>query len=149
MPRTSRLILLLAFATAACNPFASDEAAPDVCRAQDRDVLVAEQLSPATPSTPFTVTGDEVIWVGLIADSDFSPDALFSQVTGLYVIAEGDPVEFTRDATGFIVVDDPYLDYDHEAQFRRFQPGPGIYQLWSVKAPEIAVVACRPPAAEG
>jgi hypothetical protein len=149
MPRTSRLILLLAFATTARNPFAADEATPDVCRAQDRDVFVAEQLSPETPSAPFTVTGDDEVWVGLIADSDFSPDALFSQVTGLYVIAEGDSVEFTRDATGFIVVDDPYLDYDREGQFRRFELAPGTYQLWSVKAPEITVVACRPPAAEG
>ncbi len=149
MPRTSQLTLLLAFATAACNPFASDEVAPDVCRAQDRDVLVAEQLSPETPSTPFAVTGDDEIWVGLIADSDFSPDALFSQVTGLYAIAEGDAVEYTRDATDFIVVDDPYLDYDREGQFRRFELPPGTYQLWSVKAPEITVVSCGSPAAEG
>ncbi len=149
MPRTSRLTLLLAIATAACGPFASDEAAPDVCRAQDRDVLVAEQLAPETPSTPFEVAADEEIWVGLIADSDFSPDALFSQVTGLYVIDEGDPVEYTRDATDFVVVDDPYLDYDREGQFRRFDLPPGRYQLWSVKAPEIAVVSCGPLAAEG
>jgi hypothetical protein len=149
MPTTSRLIPLLALAITACNPFASDDAEPEVCREQQREVLVAEQLSPETPSTPFAVTGAEEIWVGLIADSDFSPDALFSQVTGLYAIAAGDPVEYTRDATDFIVVDDPYLDYDNEGQFRRFELPPGTYQLWSVKAPEITVVSCGPLAAEG
>ena len=151
MPRTYRLILLLlvVVATTGCNPFASDDAQPDVCREQDRVTLVAESLTPEMPSTPFTVPADEQIWVGLIADSDFSPDALFSQVTGLYAIAEGDPVEYTRDATDFIVTDDPYLDYDREGQFRRFELPPGTYQLWSVKAPEITVVSCGPLAAEG
>jgi hypothetical protein len=148
-PTISRVVPLLAVAVSACNPFASEAAEPEVCREQQREVLVNEQLAPETPSTSFVVTGDDEIWVGLIADSDVTPGALFSQVTGLYAIAEGDPVEYTRGTTDFIVVDDPYLGYDSEGQFRRFELPPGTYQLWSVKAPEVAVVSCGPLSAEG
>ena len=80
MPGISRLTLLLVFVTAACGPFASENAEPEVCPPQDRDVLVAEKLTPETPSTPFSVTAEDEVWAGLIADSDFSESALFSQV---------------------------------------------------------------------
>ncbi|MDP9463846.1 MAG: hypothetical protein M3P52_04415 [Actinomycetota bacterium] len=143
MPRTSRLTLLFVFVTAACSPFASGDAEPEVCPPQERDVLVAEKLTPETPSTPFAVTADDDVWVGLIADSDFSESALLSQVTGLYVIEEGDSVEYTRNDVDFVVTDDPYLDYDRQGEFNRFELPPGRYQVWSIKAPEIAVVSCR------
>ena len=144
MPRTSRLILLLlvVVATTGCNPFASDDAQPDVCREQDRVTLVAESLTPEMPSTPFTVPADEQIWVGLIADSDFSESALLSQVTGLYVIEKGESVEYSRNDLDFVVTDAAYLDFDGEGQFRPFEMPPGDYQVWSMKAPEIAVVSC-------
>jgi hypothetical protein len=143
MPRTSRPTLLLVFVTAACNPFAADDAEPEVCPPNERDVLVAEKLTPETPSTPFTVTADDEVWAGLIADSDFSASALLSQVTGLYIIEEGDSVEYTRNDIDFVVTDDPYLDYDRAGEFNRFEFPPGRYQVWSIKAPEIAVVSCR------
>jgi hypothetical protein len=143
MPRTSQPALLLAFVIAACSPFASDDAEPEVCPPQERDVLVAEKLTPETPSTPFAVTADDEVWVGLIADSDFSASAVASQVTGLYVIEEGDSVEYTRNEIDFVATDDPYLDYNREGEFSRFEFPPGSYQVWSTKAPEIAVISCR------
>lgn len=145
MPRPSRLILLLVLATAGCNPFASDDPNPEVCREQDRMTLMAETLTAETPSTPFTVPVDEQIWVGLIADSDFSESALISQVAGLFVIAEGASVEYTRDDLDVLVTDAAYLDFDREGQFNLFDMPPGDYQVWSTKTPEIAVVTCGVP----
>ena len=142
MPKSSPLLFLFAFAMAACNPFASDDAEAEVCREQQRDVLVDQTLAPEMPSAPFTVTPGDEVWVGLIADSDFSESALLSQVTGLYVIEDGAQVEYTRNAVDFVVTDAPYLDYDREGQFNLFELPPGDYQVWSLKAPQIAVVSC-------
>jgi hypothetical protein len=71
--RSPWLMLLLAVAASACNPIVSEEAEPEVCREQEREVLVAEELRRDSPSTPFTVDAGDDVWVGLIADSDFSP----------------------------------------------------------------------------
>ena len=107
-------------------------------------MLVAEELTKDSPSTPFTVDAGDGVWVGLIADSDYSPSALFSQVTGLYVIGEGDAVAYTRDDLDFVVTDDPFVDFDREGQFVPFEFAPGTYHVWSTKTPEIAVVVCPP-----
>ena len=137
-------MIVLTVTGSACNPIASDEAEPEVCREQEREVLVAEELHKDSPSTPFTLdTGDDV-WVGLITDSDYSPSALFSQVTGLYVIDEGDVVAYTRDNLDFVVTDDPYIDFDREGQFAPFEFAPDTYQVWSIRTPEITVVVCPP-----
>jgi len=106
-------------------------------------VLVAETLTPETASTPFAVAANDEVWVGLIADSDVSESALFSQVTGLFVLERGDAVAYTRNDIDFIVTDDPYLDYSRQGEFTRFEFPPGDYQVWSTKAPEIMVVSCR------
>jgi len=137
-------MLLLAVPTAACNPFASGEAEPEVCPEQEREVLVAEQLANDSPSMPFTADAGADVWVGLIADSDYSVSALFSQVTGLYVISEGDAAAYTRNNLDFVVTDDPYIDFDREGEFVPFEFAPGTYQVWSTKAPQIAVVVCPP-----
>ena len=144
MPRSPWLTLLLAVPAAACNPFASGEAEPEVCPEQEREVLVAEQLSKDSPSTPFRADAGADIWVGLIADSDYSTSALFSQVAGLYVIGEGDVVAYTRDDLDFIVTDDLYIDFDRLGQFVPFEFAPGTYQVWSTKVPQVAVVVCPP-----
>jgi hypothetical protein len=144
MPRSTWLTLLLTVPAAACNPFASGAAEPQVCPEQEREALIAEQLVKDSPSTPFTADAGADLWVGLIADSDYSPSALFSQVTGLYVIGEGDAVASTRDDLDFIVTDDPYIDFDHPGQFVPFEFAAGTYQVWSTKAPQIAVVVCPP-----
>ena len=104
--------------------------------------LIRIPLTPEMPSTPFTVPADEQIWVGLIADSDFSESALLSQVAGLYVIEKGESVEYSRNDLDFVATDAAYLDFDGEGQFRPFEMPPGSYQVWSMKAPEIAVVSC-------
>jgi hypothetical protein len=137
-------LLLLPVTGSACSPIVADEAEPQVCRAQDREVLVAEQLRRDSPSTPFTVEVGDDVWVGLIADSDHSPSALFSQVTGLYVIDAEDVVAYTRDELDVVVTDDPSVDFDREGQFVPFEFGPGIHRVWSIKTPEIAVVVCPP-----
>ena len=137
-------MIVLAVTGSACNPIASDEAESEVCREQEREVLIAEELRKDVPSTPFTVDAGDDVWVGLIADSDYSPSALFSQVTGLYVIDEGDVVAYTRDDLDFVVTDDPYIDFDREGQFVPFEFAPDIYQVWSIKTPKIAVVVCPP-----
>ena len=54
-----------------------------------------------------------------------------------------DSVEYTRNDIDFVVTDDPYLDYDRQGELNRFEFPPGRYQVWSIKAPEIAVVSCR------
>lgn len=137
-------MIVLTVACSACNPIASDEAEPEVCREQKREVLVAEELHKDSPSTPFTVDAGDDVWVGLIADSDYSSSALFSQVTGLYVIDESDVVAYTRDDLDFVVTDDPYIDFDREGQFVRYEFAPGAYRVWSIKTPKIAVVVCPP-----
>ena len=137
-------MLLLAVTGSACNLIASDEAEPDVCREQEREVLVAEELHKDSPSTPFTVDAGDDVWVGLITDSDYSPSAPFSQVTGLYVIDEGDVVAYTRDDLGFVVTEDPSVDFDREGQFVSFEFAPDDYQVWSIKTSEITVVVCPP-----
>lgn len=137
-------MIVLAVTASACNPIASDETEPKVCREREREVLVAEKLHKDSPSTPFTVDAGDDVWVGLIADSDYSPSALFSQVTGLYVIDEGDVVAYTRDDLDLVVTDDPYVDFDREGQFVPVEFTPDIYQVWSIKTPEIAVVVCPP-----
>ena len=137
-------MIALAVTGSSCNPIASDEAEPEVCREQEREVLVAEELHEGSPSTPFAVDVADDVWVGLISDSDYSPSALFSQVTGLYLIDEGDVVAYTRDDLDFVVTDDPYVDFDREGQFVPFEFAPDIYQVWSIKTPEIAVVVCPP-----
>jgi len=144
MPKPSRLILLLALATTACSPFASEDTEPEVmvCREQDRTILVDEKLTPKTPSTAFTVPADEQIWVGLIADSDYNLSVLFSQIVGLYVLDEGEPVEFTRNNLNIVITDDESLGFDRQGQYNLFDMPPGDYQLWSVGGPEIAVVSC-------
>ena len=135
-------MIVLAVTGSACNPIASDEAEPEVCREQEREVLVAEVLHKDSPSTPFTVDAGDDVWVGLITDSDYSSSALFSQVAGLYVIDKGDAVAYSRDGLDFVVTDDPYIDFDRDGQFVPFEFGPDIYQVWSIKMPEIAVVVC-------
>ncbi len=139
---TTRVLFLLVVATAGCAAFVSENAEPEVCREPDRVTLVAETLTAETPSASFTVVADEQIWVGLMADSDFSESALLSQVTGLYVIENGESIEYTRNDLDFVVTDAAYLDFDHEGQFNLFDMPPGDYQVWSLKAPEIAVVSC-------
>ena len=146
MPRSPSLVLLLVVAAAGCHHIASDETAPEVCREQEREVLVAEELIKDTPSTPFTVDAGDDVWVGLITDSDFSPSALFSQVSGLYVLDDGGDVAYTRNDLDFVVTDDSYVDFDREGQFVPFEFAPGTYQVWSIKTPEIAVIVC--PAAD-
>ena len=49
MPRSPALVLLLAVAGAGCHHIASDETAPEVCREQEREVLVVEELTKDTP----------------------------------------------------------------------------------------------------
>ncbi len=144
MPRCPWLTLLLAVPAAACNPFASGEAEPEVCPEQEREMPVAEELAKDSPSTPFTADADADVWIGLIADSDYSPSALFSQVTGLYVISDGNAVAYTRNDLDFIVTDDPYISFDRLGQFVPFEFTPGAYQVWSTKRPQIAVVVCPP-----
>ena len=137
-------MLVLGMTVSACNPIASDGSESGVCREQEREVLVAEKLDKDSRSTPFTVDAGDDVWVGLIADSDYSPSALFSQVTGLYVVEEGDVVAYTRDDLGFVVTDDVYIDFDREGQFVPLEFSPDSYQVWSIKTPEIAVVVCPP-----
>ena len=67
---------------------------------------------------------------------------MLSQVTGLYVIDEAAPVEYSVDDLGGVVTDAAYLDFDQEGQFVRFDLGPGAYQLWSTKSPQVQVVRC-------
>ena len=135
-------MLVLGMTVSACNPIASDGAESGVCREQEREVLVAEKLDKDSRSTPFTVDAGDDVWIGLIADSDYSPSALFSQVTGLYVVDEGDVVAYARDDLGLVVTDDAYIDFDREGQFVPFELSPDSYQVWSIKTPEIAVVVC-------
>jgi hypothetical protein len=135
-------MIVLRMTGSACNPIASGGAESEVCREQEREVLVAEKLSKDSPSTPFTVDAGDDVWVGLIADSDYSPSALFSQVTGLYVIDEGEVVAYNRDNLRFVVTDDAYIDFDRGGQFVPFEFSPDSYQVWSIKTPEIAVVVC-------
>jgi hypothetical protein len=144
MSRSSWLALGLAVPVAACNPFASSEAEPEVCPEQEREVLVAEELAEDSPSTPFTAHAGADVWVGLLADSDYSTSALFSQVAGLYVLSEGDAVAYTRDDLDFVVIDDPSVDFDREGQFVPFEFAPGTYEVWSTETPQIAVVVCPP-----
>lgn len=144
MPVSPWLTPLLAVTAAACAPFSSDEAEPEVCAEQQREVLIAEELTAYSPSTPFTVDASDGVWVSLIADSDSSPSALFSQVTGLYLIEAGDAVAYTRNDLDVVVTDDPYVDFDREGQLVPFEFTPGTYQVWSTKAPEIAVLVCPP-----
>ncbi len=135
----------MAAAVGACGWRNEGESSADatVCRAVDGEVAVDEQLSPDTPSGPFVVEPDVAVWVGLIADSDFSESALFSTVTGLFLIDKTAPVEYSRDGAGGVVTDAPYLDFDHEGQFVRLDVGPGEYRLWSVKAPRVQVIRCK------
>lgn len=142
MPRSSRLTILLVLVASACN--GTDDTGPEACRPADRDVLVDEQLAPEIPSTPFEVAAGDGVWVGLIADPDVSPSALLSQAGGVYVIDEGDAVEYTRNDLDFVVTDDPFLDFDREGQFVRFEFPAGTYQLWSITSLEVAVVVCPP-----
>jgi hypothetical protein len=144
MYRTAGLTILipLALLASACNLFGSDDVGRQVCRPEDREVLVAEELGVETPSTPFEFAARDDVWVGLITDSDLSSSALFSQAGGFYVIEEGDVVEYTRNDLDFVVTDDPYLDFDSEGQFVPFDFPAGAYQLWSLKALEVAVVVC-------
>ncbi len=135
-------------ANGACNPFASGDAEPEVCPESEREVLVAEALAKNSPSTPFTGDASADVWVGLMADSDYSASALFSQVTGLYVISGGDAGAYTRDDLDFVVTDDPYVDFDRLGQFVPFEFAPGTYQVWSTKTPQIAVVAALAPTAD-
>lgn len=107
-------------------------------------MLVDEGFAKDSPSTPFTADAGADVWVGLLADSDYSASALFPQVTGLYVISEGDAVEYSRDDLDFVVTDDPYVDFDREGQFVPFEFAPGTYAVWSTKTPQIAVVVCTP-----
>jgi len=146
MPKPSHLIVLLALAATACSPFASEDTEPEVlvCREQDRTILVDEKLTPKTPSTAFTVPADEQIWVGLIVDPG-SSSWLFSEVSGMYVLDEGEPVEFTYNNLNRLITDDEYLDYDRQGQYMLFDMPPGGYQLWSKGGPEIAVVSCGAP----
>ena len=84
------------------------------------------------------------VWVGLLTDSDYSSPALFSQVTGCYVIDEGDVVAYGRGDRDFVVTDDSYVVFDREDQFVPLEFGPDSYQIWSIRTPEIAVVVCPP-----
>ena len=148
MPRTFRLSLILAIAVVGTACGSGDDGGDGddagVCREVDREVLVDEQLSPEQPSSPFAVGADDDIWVSVVADGDVSGSALVSQVSGLYVVEEGAPVEFERDGTGAVVTDAPYLDFDEQGQFVPLESAPGSYQLWSIKSPEIQVVSCPP-----
>ena len=144
----ARLTFLLAIATASVACSSEEDSAnaseSTFCRDVDREVLVDEQLSPGIPSSAFVVEAEDHVWVGLIADSDVSPSALFSMVTGLYVIDEGAPVEYSRDGTGAVVTDAAHLDFAEQAQFVRFDDRPGAFQIWSVKSPQVQVVRCPP-----
>ena len=51
---------------------------------------------------------------------------------------------YTRDDLGFVVTDDPYVDFDREGQFVSFEFAPDTYQVWSIKTREITVVVCPP-----
>jgi hypothetical protein len=137
-------MIAVAVTVSACNPIASDDTETEVCREQDREVLVAEELHKDSASTPFTVDAGDDVWVGLITDSDYSPSAPFSQVTGLYVIDEGADITYTRDDLDVVVTDDTYIDFDREGQFVPFDFAPDDYQVWSIKTPDIAVVVCPP-----
>lgn len=146
MSRLARLSLVVAVAAVgvACGSDDDGESGTDgaVCRAVNREVVIDEQLSPDEPSSGFVVEADDDVWVGLIADGDVSESALLSQVTGLYVIDEGAPVEYTRDDLGGVVTDARYLDYDEEGQFVPLDVGQGTYRLWSIKSPRVQVIRC-------
>lgn len=141
--RCMRLWLVSAVAAAgvACTS-CGDGSEVSVCRAVDREVLVDEELSPDTPSSTFGMGPDDEVWVAVTADHDVSPSALFSRVTGLFVIEEGASVEYTRDSTGGVVTDAPPLVFDEEGQFVPLEVEPGAHQLWSTTSPEIQVVRC-------
>ena len=134
---------VLAVAIVGCN--SPDDALREVCNEQDRVTLLAETLTPETPSTPFEVSADETVWVSVIADSDFSESALFSRVTGLYLIEHGDAIAYERDELDFVLTDDVSVNFHREGQFRPIEVRPGRYQLWSMKAPVIEVVTCGTP----
>jgi len=146
MPKPFGLILLLTLATTACTPFAFRDIEPEVlvCREQDRTILVDEKLTTRIPSTAFTVPADEQIWVGLLVDR-MQAGSFSGQVVGLYVLDEGEPVEFTYNNLDRLITDDELLGFDRQGQFILFDMPPGDYQLWSRGGPEIAVVSCGAP----
>lgn len=147
MPSFLRLSLLLAIVVVtACGSESDGGDAAGVCRAADREVMVDERLSPQQPSSSFVVAADDDVWVSVVADGDVSASALLSRVSGLFVIDEGEPVDFSRDDTGAVVTDAPYLGFDEQGQFVPFESEPGAFQLWSIKSPEIQVVRCPPVA---
>jgi hypothetical protein len=67
VPRSCRLTMLLVLVVSACN--GTDDAEPEACRPEDREVLVAEQLVPDIPSMPFEVAAGDDVWVGPIQTS--------------------------------------------------------------------------------
>lgn len=146
MPRLARLSLVVAVAALGVACGSDDDRQGDageaVCRAAEREVVIDERLSPDQPSSAFVREAADDVWVGLIADGDVSDSALFSQVTGLYVIDDEAPVEYTRDDLGGVVTDAKYLDYDEEGQFVPLDVGPGEYRLWSVASPQVRVIRC-------
>ncbi len=145
MSRLARwsLVLALAAVAVACGRVGDDTSAGEtVCRAVDREIVVDERLMPDVPSSTFVVEADDDVWVGLIADADVSGSAVLSRVTGLYLIDEAAPVEYTRDDLGGVETEAPYLDFDEEGQFVRLEVAPATYRLWSVKSPEVQVIRC-------
>ncbi len=137
-------LLLVTVALTACGSDDDTDAGAEVCRTTDREVVLDEQLSPGRPSSAFVVDADADVWVSVVADRDVSDSALLSRVSGLYVVDEGAPVEFSRDDTGAVITDAPYFGFDEQGQFVPFGSEPGAFQLWSINSPQVHVVRCPP-----
>ncbi len=55
-------MIVLAVTGSACNPIASNEGEPEMCRDQEREVLDRREWRWDSPSTPFTVDAGDDVW---------------------------------------------------------------------------------------
>lgn len=112
----------------ACN---DDESA--VCQPKDRTILFSAKIKYGEPSEPFTMPDDNAVFIGVIADADYSVESLWPSVASLTVRPADDVVDAKR-TKGF--------SFEREGQFHRLSIPAGSYRVSSGRGPEIAVVSC-------
>jgi hypothetical protein len=143
LDRISALLAVCCLAFSSCGIADSEEAIPEVCRANERTVLVDEKLSPEAPSSRLEFDDHEVLWASVVADVDYNRSTLFPSVATLHLIdADADP-DLRRSSSGLRVIDgDPVIAFDREGQWRLVTDIPGRYPVWSGRGPEIVVATC-------
>lgn len=123
-------LVALGLIGSACN-HDDDESA--VCQPKDRTTLLSTRIKFGDTSEPFTMPDDDAVFIGLIADSEYSAGSMFARLASL-TVSPADDVSDKKRTEGF--------DFEREGQFHRLSIPPGSYRITSGRAPEIAVVSC-------